>query len=335
MTELMLRPSDPRPLISVVIPTYNRAHQLARAIQSVLAQTLRDLEVIVVDDGSTDETAEQIQCFVNQPGNTFPQIRYFLQANQGSSAARNKGIAEARGEWIAFLDSDDIWYPEKLELQLSAVNYVGGACGACITDARLISDSGGDTTSFRATGKVYAETKGIVDHAEERLATSFDHFWMTCLLVRRKLARNLGGFDANIQFCEDHDFNFRLSLITSFCYVNKVLVQLDRNPAPAAIRPWEKAEVRLRNGQIMREKWLMDPALPVRVRQIVQRELRHVHSAWANWYLETERYKEAREALSQAIRLECTSPLVIKWLLARVAPGFARRLTPRVKAYTA
>jgi glycosyltransferase involved in cell wall biosynthesis len=335
MKDMVPQLAGSRPLVSVVIPTYNRAHQLANAIQSVLAQTLHALEVIVVDDGSSDETAEQMRCFVTQQDDKLPQIRYFRQANQGSSAARNKGIAEARGTWIAFLDSDDIWYPEKLEWQIRAIESSSGACEACITDALLVSESGTETTSFHASGKAYVETFGPVDHAVERLAKSFDHFWITCLLVRTELATNIGGFDADIQFCEDHDFNFRLSRLTSFCYVNKVLVQMDRSPAPADIRPWERAEVRLRNGQLMREKWLKDLTLPAPIRKIVERELRHVYSGWANWYLETERYEEAREALSQAIKLGFTSPLVIKWVLARVAPSFARRLTPRVKAYTA
>jgi glycosyltransferase involved in cell wall biosynthesis len=93
--------------VSVVIPAYNAASVLPRAIESVLGQTSRPEEVIVVDDGSTDNTAQ----VATQYG---PSITYIRQDNAGASAARNRGIAEATGEWIAFLDSDDEWLPPKL-----------------------------------------------------------------------------------------------------------------------------------------------------------------------------------------------------------------------------
>ena len=109
------------PKVSVVIPTYNRAAKVRNAIESVLAQTVTDLEVIVVDDGSSDGTGKIL-------GETFgDRIRYYAQANQGVSVARNKGIEEARGEWIAFLDSDDLWEKEKLEWQFKALERFGPA----------------------------------------------------------------------------------------------------------------------------------------------------------------------------------------------------------------
>ena len=104
------------PKISVVIPTYNREDKVRKAIESALAQSFTDLEVIVVDDGSSDDTG---QAFSETFGD---RIRYYFQANQGASVARNKGIEEARGEWIAFLDSDDVWEKEKLELAAEALD---------------------------------------------------------------------------------------------------------------------------------------------------------------------------------------------------------------------
>ncbi len=323
------------PLISVVIPTYNRLRQLTTALDSVLGQSYSNYEVIVVDDGSEDGTGESIENLIRSRSASAPRLRYVLQANQGSSAARNRGIAEARGEWIAFLDSDDIWFPEKLEWQVRATEVYGDVCGACVTDARLVNDSGMETTSFRETRRTYSQDIGLAENVVERLAWTFDHFWVTSLLVRSELARQVGGFDPTIQFCEDHDFNFRLSLVSSFCYVNKILVQLDRSPASSIIRPWEKAEVRLQNKQRMLEKWLKDPALPPGVRKIIARNLRQTHSAWANWYLEGHRYEEARESLLKAMKADFAAPLVIKWMLARIAPSFARKLTPKAKDYTA
>jgi glycosyltransferase involved in cell wall biosynthesis len=323
------------PLVSVVIPTFNRLQQLTTAVESVLGQRYSSFEVIVVDDGSEDGTGPHIERLIGNQSESAPTLRYVFQPNQGSSAARNRGIAEAQGEWIAFLDSDDMWYPDKLECQVRAVESYESVCGACITDARLTNDSGLETTSFREAGKSYTQEIGLAENAVERLASTFDHFWVTSLLVRTALAREIGGFDPNIQFCEDHDFNFRLSRVTSFCYVNKVLVQLDRSPASSIIRPWEKADVRLKNKQRMLEKWLKDTTLPENIRKIVGTSLRQTHSACANWYLEAERYEEARKALSAAIEIEPTGALMIKWMLARIAPSLARRLAPKAKAYTA
>ncbi len=103
------------PIVSVIIPTYNRAPYVTEALDSVLAQTFTDYEIIVIDDGSTDNTKEVLQPY-------FPQIRYFFQENQGVSAARNVGIREAKGEWLAFLDSDDVWLPKKLEIQFKDIH---------------------------------------------------------------------------------------------------------------------------------------------------------------------------------------------------------------------
>src|ERR1700751_873927 len=102
------------PTVSVIIPTFNRGKLVVNAIRSVLCQTYRDYEIIVVDDGSTDDTAEALTPYMDR-------IQYVYQVNQGTSAAKNKGIQLARGRWISVLDSDDLWLPTKLEAQLKAV----------------------------------------------------------------------------------------------------------------------------------------------------------------------------------------------------------------------
>jgi len=100
--------------ISVIIPCYNRAPLLTRALQSVVQQTRPAVEIIVIDDGSTDDTRAMIS-------RQFPEARYFYQDNRGVSAARNHGIRQATGQWLAFLDSDDTWLPDKLARQTAAV----------------------------------------------------------------------------------------------------------------------------------------------------------------------------------------------------------------------
>jgi glycosyltransferase involved in cell wall biosynthesis len=324
-----------RSFISVVIPTYNRTGQVQAALNSVLAQTYPVLEVIVVDDGSTDGTGEALQQLISQQGGKGKQIRYFFQPNQGQSAARNRGIAEARGEWIAFLDSDDVWLPEKLEWQVRAIEQFRNQCGACFTDVRFVNHPGLDTTGFQGVGRRYEQEIGINGEGVTNLSKSFGNYFVSTLLARADLVKQIAGFDPHIEFAEDHDFSFRLSLVTQICCVNKTLVEIDRGASPpgSTCRPWEKLEVRLRGQQYMFEKWLsLGSALPPDIRRTVVRDLRQLHSARANWYLETKRYAEARQAVSRAMRYEFTPKLAIKWALTQVAPTLARRISPKAKA---
>src|ERR1043166_1854397 len=116
-------PRGAGPLVSVVLPTYNRAHTLARAVRSVLAQSHRHLEIVVVDDGSTDATVALVQKLALED----PRVRLVQQANRGPAAARNTGVRQARGEFVAFQDSDDEWLVEKLERQLAALERSPGS----------------------------------------------------------------------------------------------------------------------------------------------------------------------------------------------------------------
>jgi glycosyltransferase involved in cell wall biosynthesis len=325
-----------RPFISVVIPTFNRASQVQAALKSVLAQTYGEFEVIVIDDGSTDGTGEALQEIIRLQGNGGKRVRYFFQSNQGQSVARNKGTDEARGEWVAFLDSDDVWLPEKLEWQVRAIERFKGKCCACITDARLVDNLGMDTTVFRESGKRYEETLGTDPQAAESLVKTREPFWVSTLLARTDIVKRVGCFDPEIGYAEDHDFLFRLSLATSFCYANVPLSIIDRSKSPlgSICRPWDKVEVRLRGSQAMFDKWLsLDLQLPSGVRSTLVRNLRNVHSAWTNWYLEHGRYEEAREAVCKAVKYEFTLQLAIKWVLTHMAPGFAKRILPKMRVY--
>jgi glycosyltransferase involved in cell wall biosynthesis len=328
-----------RPFVSVVIPTYNRARRTIAAIESVLAQTYPNREIIVIDDGSTDGSSEVIRQFLSQrtkPGHLAQQIRYFDQPNQGPSAARNAGVERAQGEYTAYLDSDDVWLPEKLEWEVRALEQFKNECGACFTDARLVDDSGAEMTTFRFWGRHYEQITGVEPDAVRLLARSFCGFWVSTLLARTDLIKRIGGFDPAVRFAEDRDFYFRLSLVTSLAYVNKLLARVDRTsrPSESKCRPWDEPEVRLGGEERMYENWLgMGRTLPPEVRRIVRQELRGVHSSWANWYLETERYAEARRAASRALKYELTFGVAVKWTLAWLAPTLVRRITARTKPY--
>jgi glycosyltransferase involved in cell wall biosynthesis len=323
-----------KPLVSVVIPTYNRTHETIVAIESVLAQTYPNVEIIVVDDGSKDGSGEVVAQFVNQKTDAGHRIVFVSQSNQGASAARNRGIAEAQGEYIGFLDSDDIWLAEKLEWQLKALEQFKDECCACVTDARLVNDSGMDCGSFESQGRHYQQTIGIDRDATKSLAKSFC-FWLSTLVVRSDKLRQIGGFNPEISFVEDRDLHFRLSLVTSIAYVNKLLVRMDRTPSPRGsnCRPWDKKEVQFSQQQFMLESWLqMGAQLPPDVRSIVRQALGALHSHATNWHLEHQRYAEARQSVSMAVRYKATPGTVLKFLLTWLAPPLASSVAPKTRA---
>jgi glycosyltransferase involved in cell wall biosynthesis len=325
----------PNPYVSVVIPSYNRAQLSVAAVGSILRQTFSDYEVILVDDGSTDETGRKLSEFLQNMGVGTDTVRYIYQANQGQSVARNRGIAEARGVWIAFLDSDDTWLPEKLERQVQATEKYGAQCGACFTNAYLLNNSGHELTAFRAASFEYEHEVGWADDVSRRLARTFGGPWVQTSMARAELVRQIGGFDPDLHFAEDHDFLFRLSLVAKECYVNVPLANIDRaNPADESPRLWEKLEFRLAAQERMFEKWLrLSPPLPADIAKMVVGNLRSVHSSWANWCLENDKYVEARQHVWQAIKHELTPALAVKCLLTAAVPGVAKRIAPRSRSY--
>lgn len=326
--------SHAKSLVSVVIPTYNRTQPTIGAIESVLGQTYPHVEIIVVDDGSTDGSREAIQSFISER-NIRKRVHFLNQPNQGTSVARNTGIARAGGEYIAFLDSDDIWLPEKLEWQMRALGQLKSECGVCFTDARLVNNAGMDVSSFQLHGRHYAQTIGIERDATMLLAESFSGFWVSSLLVRADVIRQIGGFNTEISFVEDRDIHFRLSLVTSVAYVNKTLIRTDRTPSPPGSkhRPWDRTEVQFEQLQLMLEKWLkMGVALSPGVRKAVEQSLGSLHSHRANWHLENARYSDARQDVSGAVRYKLTPGTTVKWLLTWLAPALARKITPKTRA---
>lgn len=206
------------PLVSVVIPTYNRTAFVGKAVASVLNQTFDDYEVIVVDDGSTDSTKDNLKKFGDR-------IRYIHQKNSGVSAARNTGIAAAAGKWIAFLDSDDEWKPDYLLEQIKRVSAVAGLSMQA-ADCTVIDINGDSETYFEingATGILKGKNYLCIDKPFSFVVTHGP--WIVCSIIfLREAISRAGPFDTSISISEDLDFVARVSLQGGFGLVNKDLV---------------------------------------------------------------------------------------------------------------
>jgi len=322
------------PSLSVVIATYNRAPLLKVAIDSVLSQTYQDYELIVADDGSSDDTAALVASYAERGITGAQRIRYFYQENQGKSVALNNAVAQARGEWVAFLDSDDYWLAEKIERQFSAIEHFQGRCGACFTDGQFVNNPHMDTTAFRFYGRHYDEQIGMLSEPSRLFAETPAGVSIVTLLCRTELVSKAGGFDPKLRFTEDYDFIFRLSLVTDFCFVNAPLVIIDRSAAEnrhsGASAVWDKIDFRLQCEQRRYEKWMdLADKNHVNLKGILKSQLRKVHSGWANFYLANGQYDLAQEEISKAIKYEVTPGLLVKNLLARLSPRTARTLALR------
>lgn len=201
--------------ISVVLPVYNRESTVVQAIESVLGQSYRDFELIIVDDGSTDGSAAAIQPYL-----VDPRVRYHLQPNSGRpSLARNSGIALARAEWLAFIDSDDLWLPTKLERQMALVQEAASAehpVDMVIGDYEVETNGQLTSPSFFADFRIWS----LLEPATELLLPSGSLFSRQgvvgalyrrgfaatqAVLARRQVVEDCGCFDPELVFAEDND----------------------------------------------------------------------------------------------------------------------------------
>lgn len=322
------------PSVSVIIPVYNRFELLKYSVESVLRQTLPVSEVILVDDGSIDGTSERLPRYIRENSRWRERVRYFHQENQGQSAATNRGIAEARCEWLAFNANDDFWLPQKLEWQFRALEKFQ-PCKACFTDAWFMNNPKMKTTLFELGGKRHDEAMGKIADAlkyvtQRGRAAGVHPVWVQTMVVHRDLMRLLNGFDESLRYGDDDDFVFRLACETQLCYVSMPMMLIDRTP-PAqrhigAATKWDTVAYRLEMTQKRYEKRLrMMSRLPAEIQAAVRRDLAAVHSEWANWYLERGCFEKAAGAVSKAASLSLTPGLAIKWLLTRFLPSIARK----------
>ena len=196
--------------ISVIIPTFNRADFLKKAIESVLSQTYQRFELIIIDDGSTDNTYEIVSEFKNN-------VIYIKQENRGAAAARNTGIKRAKNKFLAFLDSDDCWDKEKLAIQMDEMEK---------NPSYLVSHT--QETWYR---------KGVLLNQKKKHKKYHGYIFDKCLplcavgmstvMIKKELFERIGEFDENFPCCEDYDFWLRVSASHPFLFIDKPLTLKD------------------------------------------------------------------------------------------------------------
>jgi glycosyltransferase involved in cell wall biosynthesis len=199
------------PKVSIVIPTYNRAQYLVRAIRSVLDQSFQDFEIVVVDDASTDDTLQTVESFRD------PRIRYLRHdINRKEAGSRNTGVQNSQGEYIAFLDDDDAWLPQKLALQADLLDKSSVKVGVVYCSFLKI-----DAESGKMLGLWTAEKRGNVWRSLS------EKNWIgipSTVVVRRECFDTLGLFDEGVEFGLDYDMWVRISTVYEFEFVKEPLV---------------------------------------------------------------------------------------------------------------
>jgi glycosyltransferase involved in cell wall biosynthesis len=231
------------PAVSIVITCFNYGHYLAGAIESVLAQTYRNFEVIVIDDGSTDNTMDLMVGL-----SRHPQVKYIRQNNSGQARAKNAGIIHSRGRFLAFLDADDLWESEKLEKQMPF--FADPRVGVVYSRARYI-DEKGDILAFKESGKYLQPRSGKV--TEHLFLDNFVLF--SSSIVRRECLEKMNGFDETLSMGIDWDLWLRLSVVYSFAYAEEPLLLYRTGHAGQMSR---KTEERQRCSDRIMAKFLME-----------------------------------------------------------------------------
>ena len=194
--------------ISVIIPTYNRCDLLKRAINSVIKQTITPKEIIIVDNGSTDQTFQMVSSL-------FPEINYFIEKKRGVSAARNKGILESKSKWIAFLDSDDAWKPTKLEKQMEYSVFNQDKYRIIHTDETWYRNK-----KFLNQLKKHKKSGGNIFKNSLHLCCISP----SSVVLKKQIFDDYGLFDENLEVCEDYDMWIRITAKEEVGFLDSPLV---------------------------------------------------------------------------------------------------------------
>ena len=297
------------PQISVIIPTYNREKFVVKAIDSVLRQGVADLEIIVIDDGSTDGTRKALEAY-------GPNARCMFQENSGVSSARNAGIGVAQGVWVAFLDSDDEWTKDYLACQIAQIKAYPEAV-AHITNAVTVLPSGGRSSRFVETGLMDRfRTKPCLVF-ERPLSVIVKHapWFLQSSIIRRDVLLKAGLFDEGLSIAEDLDVIARVSLGGPVTFCRKELVEIYRREESIinlGTQSLKRGIYRWKAFEKVYANLLSSPDLTRMEKATIANALSSTKRALGNVLVMADRKDEARQVYKQALSLDHSLRSLIK-----------------------
>jgi glycosyltransferase involved in cell wall biosynthesis len=272
-----------QPLVTIVIPSYNRLKLLQEAVASVISQTYTNWELIIVDDGSTDGTKESIRS-LNEP-----RIQVLSLAHCGNIAVlRNAGVNIGKGEWVAFLDSDDIWMPRKLEQQLKLLQQHKGSWSY---GGFELMDESGHSIALRA-GNYDPLSGWVIAELLSNTATAS----IGTLMIGRKLFEKTAGFNEQLKAREDFEFALRLSMEAEVIAVPEVLVRIREHTER---RTYAFANGYERTAFVYQH--FINTCADRKLRLIASKRLAHELTNAAKKNIKLKRYRTAAVQLSKAI----------------------------------
>lgn len=282
------------PAVSVIMPAYNRVGFLPASLDSLAAQTFEDFEIILVDDGSTDGTEDFLR-------SRSQRIRYFWQENAGPAAARNHGLRRARGAFVGFLDSDDLWAPRFLEAMTGRLRE-DGDIGLAFCRFQTIDGEGRLLRRHRKR-----------PHAGDVTSPLFASTFITTpsVLVRRDVIARAGGFNAAMSTNEDYDLWLRLSLEHRFGYVDEPLCR--RRSHPGTLSRGSLADALIRKAAFLEQFYRDQEGLAKIPPEIAARRLAKVHYSAGKSCLSHRRVGEARALLRRSLAYRPRVPRTWLW----------------------
>lgn len=297
------------PRVSINICCYNSEPFIKRTLEQVLAQTFKDFEVIVIDDGSQDKTGEVVKSFQDD------RIRYYYQDNRGLAASRNRAIALSAGEYIAFLDHDDSWMPEKIKAQVAVLENEP-TIGLVYTDAVVVNSRLGLTKRY--SDVVKASSGWVVGKLFMR-----DFVVLSTVMARKTVISRSGLFDERLKFAEDYDFLFRAGKIAMFQYIHaplaRYLIHANNYTRNKVLAHQEEL--------IVLERLLKkDPAIIAELgARRVKSRLASVHRALGDAWLLKDEQDKAEVEYRSALSLDRPSlKTIIAYCLARLNRNLAK-----------
>ncbi len=314
----------PTPLVSVVIPTHNAARFISETLESVCKQTYTNWEIIVIDDGSTDNTRTVLAPYMDR-------IRYYFQENSGTAAARNAGLQKARGEFVAFLDHDDIWLPEKLDLQVRALN-AWPECALAFTGGKILHESGtlGNSVMLKhLDGWIHEHRTPDPMVIMGSLSREFFFKNQICsassVLIRRECVETVGGFDERIAISDDYDLWLRISqrypivLILSCLYLWRWSEDSQSGPLVGRQHRWTEACI-----TVLEKHWSTAPA---DTRTALRRQLSRMYWYCGRSYFDQNRFQDSRKMFLGCLRYNRVFLPAMPFLLAsQLSPSVIDRL---------